>query len=193
MVFFRTSNTDAVSCSPSPIAIASGVDRLRQRKQRGRAADLVGELGNDGHVLLPDRDLHGRGLVNAFDHHRRAHLKHPRAAGARANHVDHHFGIEPGALRQHHRLGGGDVVDGHQMVGDEFHPAAIAVFAEIGALPGEVGEQVLALRNGLAVAAGIDDEIANLRLRPGSAQRTIQRNMAGLASGWPRSEACRRC
>ena len=36
------------------------------------------------------------------------------------------------------------------------------------------------MRNGVAVAAGIDDEIANLRLRAGSAQRTIQRDMAGL-------------
>jgi len=34
--------------------------------------------------------------------------------------------VEPGALREHHRFGGGDVVDRHQQVGDVFHLAAVA-------------------------------------------------------------------
>ena len=36
-------------------------------------------------------------------------------------------------LRQVHRLGGGDVVNRDQMVGDELHPTVIAECAEIGA------------------------------------------------------------
>ena len=83
-------------------------------------------------------------------------------------------------MRQQHRLGGGDVVNGDQMIGDEFHPAAIAVGAEIGALPGEIGKQIGASGNGGTVAAGVDHEIAIFGLRAGSTQRTIQRNVAGL-------------
>src|SRR5436309_1361143 len=60
------------------------VDRLRQGEQRCLAADLVGKFGDDRHVLFPGRDLHGGGLVAAFDHHGRAHLEHPRTAGTGA-------------------------------------------------------------------------------------------------------------
>jgi hypothetical protein len=151
-----------------------------QRKQGGGAANALGKLGDDRHILLPGRNFHGRRLINAFDHHRRPHLKHPRAAGARADHVDHYFWIEPGALRQNHCLGGSDVVYGYQMISDEFHPAAVTEASKIGALLGEVGEQIHALCNGIAVAAGVDDEIANLCLRPGSAQGTVERDVAGF-------------
>ena len=34
--------------------------------------------------------------------------------------------------------------------------------------------------NGVAVAAGVDDEVANLRLRPGSAQGTVERDVPGF-------------
>ena len=66
------------------------------------------------------------------------------------------------------------------MIGDEFHPAAVAEHAEIGALLGEVGEEDRATRNRSAVAAGIDDKIAHPGLRAGSAQRAIERDVAGL-------------
>jgi hypothetical protein len=46
------------------------------------------------------------------------------------------------------------------VIGDEFHPAAIAEPAEIGALFGEVSEKARTPRDRFAVAAGIDDEIA---------------------------------
>jgi hypothetical protein len=88
--------------------------------------------------------------------------------------------IEPGALRQNDRLGGRDVVYGDQVIGDEFHPAAVAELSKIGALLGEVGEQIYALGNGVAIAAGVDDEIANLRLNPGPAQGTVERDVASL-------------
>src|SRR6266478_9954441 len=66
------------------------------------------------------------------------------------------------------------------MIGDEFHPAAVAELSKVGALLGEVGEQIHALCNGVAVAAGVDDEIANLCLSPGSAQGTVERDVAGF-------------
>ena len=66
------------------------------------------------------------------------------------------------------------------MIGDEFHPAAIAERAEIGALPGEIGKQRRAPGDGDAVAAGIDDEIALFGLRAGAAQRTVERDVAGF-------------
>jgi len=66
------------------------------------------------------------------------------------------------------------------MIGDEFHPAAIAETSKVGALLGEIGEQLHAACDGIAVAAGVDDEIANLCLRPGSAQGTVQSDVAGL-------------
>jgi hypothetical protein len=50
------------------------------------------------------------------------------------------FGSRSGSLRQDHGLGGGDVVDGDQMVGDEFHPAAISISAKIGSLLNKFGE-----------------------------------------------------
>ena len=53
-------------------------------------------------------------------------------------------------------------------------------YAEIGALPGEVGKQSGAPGNRTGIAAGVDNQIAVFRLRPGSAQRTVQRDMAGL-------------
>jgi hypothetical protein len=59
------------------------------------------------------------------------------------------------------------------MIGDEFHPAAIAVFAKIGALLGEVGEQAFALGNGVAVAAGVDDQIAVLGLCSGPTEGAV--------------------
>jgi hypothetical protein len=127
--------------------------------------------------FFPGRDLHGRRFIDAFDHHRRPHLKHPRTAGAGTDHVDHDLRIEPGALRQGHRLGGGDVVNRDQMVGDELHAAAVAERAEIGALFGKIGEQPRAPRNRSAVAAGIDHEITLPCLRAGTAQRTVERNV----------------
>src|SRR5258708_15654404 len=66
------------------------------------------------------------------------------------------------------------------MIGYELHAAAIAEPSKISALLGEVGEQIHALCNGVAVAAGVDDEIANLCLRPGSAQGTVERDVAGF-------------
>src|ERR1700688_3577530 len=66
------------------------------------------------------------------------------------------------------------------MIGDEFHPTAIAVSSKIGALLGEVSEQAHAFCDSLALAAGIDNEIANLGLRAGSTERTIQRNVASF-------------
>src|SRR5262249_15204764 len=66
------------------------------------------------------------------------------------------------------------------MIGDEFHPAAVAISAEIRALFGEIGEQAHAGRNRLTVAAGIDHEVADLRLRTGSTERTIERRMTGV-------------
>jgi hypothetical protein len=66
------------------------------------------------------------------------------------------------------------------VIGNEFHPTAIAERAEISALLSKVGEQIHALCNGIAVAAGIDHKIAILCLRAGSAQRTVQRYVAGF-------------
>jgi len=68
----------------------------------------------------------------------------------------------------------------NQVIGNEFHPTAIAERAEISALLSKVGEQIHALCNGIAVAAGIDHKIAILCLRAGSAQRTVQRYVAGV-------------
>jgi hypothetical protein len=59
----------------------------------------------------------------------------------------------------------------NQVIGNEFHPTAIAERAEISALLSKVGEQIHALCNGIAVASGIDHKIAILCLRAGSAQR----------------------
>jgi len=47
-------------------------------------------------------------------------------------------------------------------------------------LLGEVGEQIHALYDGVALPAGVDDKIANLCLRPGSAQGTVERDVAGF-------------
>src|ERR1700731_5089697 len=66
------------------------------------------------------------------------------------------------------------------MIGDEFHPTAIAVSSKIGALLGEVSEQAHAFCDSPALAAGIDDEIASLGLRAGSTERTIQRNVVSF-------------
>jgi len=69
------------------------------------------------------------------------------------------------------------------MIGDELHSAAIAEPAEVGALLGEVGEEVRALRDRFVVAAGVDYEIAVFCLRAGSAERTIQCDMASFGQG----------
>src|SRR5258708_38848342 len=107
-------------------------------------------------------------------------LNKPWAACAGADHFDHHFGIKSRALCQDHRFGSRDVVDCDQMIGDELHPAAIAEPAEIRALLGEVGEEARTLCDRVAVAAGVDHEIAVFCLSAGSAEWTIQRNMTSL-------------
>jgi hypothetical protein len=66
------------------------------------------------------------------------------------------------------------------VIGDKFHPAAIAEPAKIGTLFGEVGKQAHARRNSRAIAAGINNEITQFCLRAGSAQRTIERDMPRL-------------
>src|SRR6267142_155948 len=66
------------------------------------------------------------------------------------------------------------------MIGDKFHPAAVAETSKIGALLGEVEEQIHALCDGVAIPAGVDDKIANLCLRSGSAQGTVERDVAGF-------------
>ena len=50
-------------------------------------------------------------------------------------------------------------MNGDQMIGDEFHSAAIAVTAEIGALLGKIGKQIRTPRDRGRIAAGVDDEI----------------------------------
>src|SRR3954453_14326621 len=50
--------------------------------------------------LLPDRNLHGRGLIEAFDHHRRAQLEHPRSSCAGSDHINYKLQIEPCLLSQ---------------------------------------------------------------------------------------------
>src|SRR5258706_7522425 len=66
------------------------------------------------------------------------------------------------------------------MIGDKFPPAAVAETSKIGALLGEVEEQIHALCDGVAIPAGVDDKIANLCLRPGSAQATVELDVAGF-------------
>jgi len=66
-------------------------------------------------------------------------------------------------------------VNGDQVIGDEFHPAAIAVGAEVGALPGEIGKQTGASGNGSAVATGVDHEIAIYGLGAGIWTRDISK------------------
>ena len=53
--------------------------------------------------------------------------------------------------------------------------------AEVAGRAREAGEQRLELADRLAVAAGIDDEIAGPRLRAGAAHRAVEHDVAGLA------------
>ena len=64
-------------------------------------------------------------------HQRRAHLEHARGAGAVADALRHDIEIEAGLLGEDHRLGGGDVVDRDEVVGDILHLGAVAVGADV--------------------------------------------------------------
>jgi hypothetical protein len=64
-----------------------------------------------------------------------------------------------------------------QMVGDEFHAAAISVSAEIGTLLRKIIEQASASRDRGAVAARVDHKVANRSLGACSAERAIERDM----------------
>ena len=157
------------------------IDRHGGVEHRRRHAHLLGEVPDHRHVLLPHRDLHGGVVVAVLHHHRRAQLEHARIAGAGGDHVEHGLRIEPGLEPEHHRLGGGDVVDRDQEVRHVFHAAAVAEFTEVVRGAGKGGKQRPQLADRLAVAAGIDHEVLGLGLRAGAADRAVQHDVAGLA------------
>ena len=71
-----------------------------------------------------------------------------------------------------------------QMVGDEFHSAAIAVSTEIGTLLRKVIKQALASRDRGAVAARVDHKVSNRSLGARCAERAIERDMTcGFENG----------
>jgi hypothetical protein len=137
--------------------------------------------------LFPDRKLHGRGLIDAFDHHRRAQLEHPRSSCAGSDHINYKLQIEPCLLSQDHRLSCRHVIDCDKMVSDKFHFAAIAELSWVGTLFRKISKQGHTERDRVAVAARVYDEIVRLRLRSGSAERTIERDVASFTQ----EKACR--
>ena len=79
-------------------------------------------------------------IVAAFHHHRRAQLEHARVAGADPDQVVDELRRQPGFHAKNQSLGAGHVVDGDEEIGDVFHAAAVAEFAEVAHRAGEIGE-----------------------------------------------------
>ena len=121
------------------------------------------------------------GVVAALGHHRRAQLEDARRRGAGTDQLDDLPRREPGLDREHHRLGGGDVVDGDEEVRHELHARAVAEGAEVVRFAGEAGKERPVRFDGGGAAARIDDEIPGPGLRPGAAQRAVERDVPGLA------------
>src|SRR5262249_12403001 len=143
--------------------------------------DLARVVADDVHVLVPYGNLHGHVVVTPFRHHRCSQLKDARVAGARGDEVDDHPRVEAGFHAQHHGFRGSDVVDGDQKIGHVFHTAPIAELADIERVPAKAHEDGAQPRNRLGIATGINHEIRVLGLRAGTADRTVDHGVTGLA------------
>src|SRR5579864_6969819 len=64
------------------------VDRAGSIEHRRRHADVAGIAAYDIHVLLPNRNLHGRIVVTILHHHRPAQFENARIAGAGLDEVE---------------------------------------------------------------------------------------------------------
>ena len=76
------------------------------------------------------------------------------------------MGVEPGLNPEDHSLRSRHIMDRDEKVGDILRLGAVAVLADIVELTGEGRKHRTKLLDDLLVAAGIDGEIAGLRLRP---------------------------
>ena len=133
-----------------------------------------GECFDQAHVLLPDVELHGRGLIDASRHHRPPDLKHPRLARARRENITKRRVVETQAQPEAHGFCGGYIVDGDEQISDEFHLRAGAEGAEVDLLPREAGEDRTAALAQLLVSADVEDQIARRGLGAGAANRGVE-------------------
>ena len=162
------------------------VDRQRGGKQRRRDGEIAQHVADQGHVLLPDLDLHRRLVPAAIGHDRAPDLKHPRAAGAVGEDMDHGLGVQAHTRAHQHRLGGGNIVDGDQQVGDQLHLHAAAKTADVVGRPREALEHRRKALDGSRIAAGIYRQVAGFRLRSGARQGTVEEDHAGGGERRPR-------
>jgi hypothetical protein len=71
-----------------------------------------------------------------------------------------------------------NIVDRDQKIGHELHAAAVAEYADIMRLAGEILHQRLEFLDLARIAAGVKHEVAMLRLRAGPTDGTVDGNMA---------------
>jgi hypothetical protein len=155
-----------------------GVIRDAAIEQRRGALEAPHERPDDVDVLLVDLRFHVGRQIAAAHHHRAAHLEHARGSCAIADDAVEQPEVDARLLPHHHRLGGGEVVYGHQQVGDELQ---LRPDAELTAVVGRARETVeypAAAIERAALAAGVDRDVLRRRLRAGAADRAVEQDHA---------------
>ena len=90
------------------------------------------------------------------------------------------FGVEAGRHSEHHGLGCSHVVDRDQQVGHVFHAAAVAELAEVVRRARKAGKNRAQATDDFGIAARIDDNVLDLRLRAGAADRAVEHDVTGF-------------
>ena len=98
-------------------------------------------------------------VVAILDHHWCAQFEHAGIASTDPDLIIDELRRQAGFDAEHHRLGARHVVDRDEQIGDIFHTAAIAEFAEIVNRAGEISEQRAKLFDLGRPARGVDDKI----------------------------------
>ncbi len=115
-----------------------------------------------------------RRQVMPSHHHRPAHLEHARAARAIGDDPVQQPEVDSRFFPYHHRFGGGQVVYGHQQVGDELELGAGAELAAVISRAREPVEYLAAAVEHPAVAARVDRDVLGGRLGAGAADRAVE-------------------